>query len=151
MNKSKFDSIISKRTSEIAYKRFSTFREDVRQALAKLYEGTKYQWLFQSNSFYGYNDTNIEPFGLAVKSLKQGHTPRLPQQFFDDVSEDVSKKLLAIMDEMQRALVAPDAPADSPVPATKEEQETGIKNKGGFVMLDHDLPSDTALKEVNGY
>lgn len=131
MNKSRFDKIVENRTQERVEARIAKFREAIGQAFRDLHPnfGPKYYdgWL---------PDQMPEDVEQLMKILSDGayltqrpssdssygkphHWPRI---LWEDEEDAVQKQLLATMDEMQKALCAPDASASDIRPMTENTE-----------------------------
>lgn len=129
MNASRFDSVVENRAIERVTLRVAAFRAEVIAAITKL-DPSQYP---QFSPSYNKHDHGWWPGklpnqelavilgnvakGLTFDEKKEGQTefPRLkwPRSLFEREREAVQKELLATMDEMQRALIAPAPTAQS--------------------------------------
>lgn len=133
MNASRFDSIVRNRAHERATKRIEEFRKDIGAALAKLHPS------FRATYYNGTLPRDIKGgLALVVADVASGmyfqpgeasrDNPLKPCEWlrvlWTDEQALVEKELLATMDEMQKALCAPEPSDDSPQPAKESEVAT---------------------------
>ena len=122
MNPSKFDDVVERRTNERAQAAINKFRLDVYRA------AREFLLIGNGPSYDGENSRNKQwrkEFRDLLGILASDNTQRgWPSILWQREREAVTKELLSIMDEMQRALVAPppDTTTDcSPAEATTED------------------------------
>jgi hypothetical protein len=112
MKSETFDKIVTNRAHERACKRISVFRREVMDSCKKLvgshcgYQGTT------PDSKVWYPD-----FQNILKILTSDDVHKgWPKQIWEEESAAVTKELLSIMDEMQKALLAPNPSPDDAQP-----------------------------------
>lgn len=125
MNASRFDKIIENRAQERVSKKIDTFRADVGLALSKLHPS------FKGTYYHGVQPHDIsKDLAVVLGNIASGmyYQPgpfplkpcAWPVILWTDEQALVEKELLATMDEMQKALCAPEPTKDGPQPVAKE-------------------------------
>jgi len=117
MNASKFDQIVKARAQQRIEARVSKFRSDVALAFQALFTGMPYAdspFNFPSHSRSEISGQYLSKAkaqsalnGLFYGENNQPQRITLPASFWETEEAEVSKQLLATMDEMQKALCAP--------------------------------------------
>ena len=137
MNKSRFDTIVANRAHERVTAKIEAFRKSIADAFRNLHPS------FAADYYNGfdYKARNSESVKLLLSNVAQGlyfqrdekgeylkegeakTTVRLkwPRILWNEEQEAVQKELLAVMDEMQRSLVAPPPSNDPNSPPPPEE------------------------------
>ena len=135
MNKSKFDTIVANRAHERVVAKLEAFRMAIATAFRNL--GSDYS----SDYYHGFdyklrNNEGVKTLlhnvsqGLYFEHDEKGSDLKIdgklvklkwPRELWKREEEAVQKELLATMDEMQRALVAPSPSSDLHSPAPQEE------------------------------
>jgi len=101
MKKIKFDEIVAARANERVQQKISTFKLAIKKALAELVD----------ESFHSYNLNESLPGsyrGFLNAMLSNNIKIGWPSTLWDVEKEKVASELLAIMDEMQKAMLAAD-------------------------------------------
>lgn len=131
MNASKFDQIVKARAQQRIEARVNKFRADIAAAFNDLFKGTPYQDSPFANP--SYSRSEIKGQYLSSKNAKTvldslfyddaGQPKRmiLPLSFWESEESEVSKQLLATMDEMQKALCAPTLTDKTVIPPQVEQ------------------------------
>lgn len=109
MNKSKFDTVIKNRGNERAAAKIKEFQNAILAAGERLFPG-------QRHNLWNHG----APFGLLKNVLSRlvSSEPNKdwPVEIWNVEEAAVEKELLATMDEMSKALIAPAPSADGPQP-----------------------------------
>ncbi len=134
MNSSKFDTIVKARAQQRIEQRVARFRQSVADAFEELLKDirSKGQPFAHPHASRGEKTATFLRESVAMgifKGLvhKQGEEfPRmtLPAEFWTHEEAEVSKALLSIMDEMQKALCAPVNADPQAIPAETEQPPT---------------------------
>jgi molecular chaperone GrpE (heat shock protein) len=112
MNASKFDKIVENRAVERTREKISNFKRQLSDAVRELTNGS-----VSPAQIGGFWSTQS-----AKELFTALDTNRWPACLWDQERELVTKELLSVMDEMQKALVAPAPSADGPMPPEKKGQ-----------------------------
>lgn len=118
MTGSKFDAIVKARANERVQARIQQFRKDVREAVKKLSPALLSDYAkplhvgAEEKVFKGGDLDN----NRTVVAYLTGRADVLPAVLWRKEEEAVSKELLATMDEMQKALIAPASRPDDVLP-----------------------------------
>lgn len=133
MNQSRFDQVIKNRAQQRVDQRIEKFRLSVAEAFKELFRGTKSGPDFYYNGWIPWNankDVVIVAGNVATGMYYQlpangksasceNPAPKCvwPRCLWETEEASVEKELLATMDEMQKALLAPPPSEDGPRPA----------------------------------
>ena len=101
MKKIKFDEIVAARANERVQKKIFEFKTDIKKACGELV----------NNTFQGYNlSERLPDIYREVLNVMVSDNIRIgwPSTLWDVEKEKVASELLAIMDEMQKAMLAAD-------------------------------------------
>jgi len=123
MNSSKFDTIVENRAAERVRARIRKFEyallAELRELSGRSIDNSSLPELFNGEIFVG-----------ILVGLQ---TRKWPKYLWEQEREKVANELLSVMDEMQKALLAPQAIADGQLPAPWEEGTDPVvyRNLGG--------------------
>ena len=120
MNSDRFNQIIENRAQERVKKRVADFEKKIGDAFRELHSSVAPNYYSRwSCGERGRNVSAIFRFLIGAENA-EGKPAGYPKALWDEEREQVEKELLATMDEMQKALIAP-APTDIPPVAQREE------------------------------
>lgn len=112
MSPSKFDAIVENRAVERTRARIRQFQTDINEAVITLTKGRSRP--LSNDSFWA-----SAPWAEICAALISN---KWPAYLWEQEREAVTKELLSVMDEMQKALVAPAPSEDGPMPPEEKGQ-----------------------------
>ena len=127
MNASKFDAIVKNRAQEKVEARVIKFRSEIHEAFKHLFENTG---ICVQDHYYNFlTDSEVvrQCFNNCVRTREKQYQNTWPKELWEHEQKAVADQLLSIMDEMQKALVAP-APSEG---GARPDADAAEAMKGG--------------------
>ena len=123
MNGTQFQQVVTKRAAERMQKRVKECKVEVLTAIRKLYGESDYHCA----TSYALTRTNIKAALLVLAS--DDPSKGWPTELWREEEKQVSAELFKVMDEMQKALLAPEPDTTSEDYAHPAEDEEGDEAK----------------------